>query len=333
MRTVIAGLGSIGRRHLRNLQSIGETEIVLLRSGRSTLPEAELAGVPAVDSLAAALDLRPQAMIVATPTSHHLEVAIPAAEAGCHLLLEKPVSHSMQGVAALAEGAANSGARILLGFQYRFHPCLLRLRSLLSEGALGEPVHAGAHWGEYLPAWHPWEDYRTSYSARADLGGGVVLTLSHPLDYLIWLFGRPTEVVGRTAQLPHLELQDVEGMADILLRFPSNLVASVHLDYAQRPAAHRLEIVGTEGSANCDFAAGHLRWWTNSSGTWQEYRVLPSFDRNDLFLDEIRHFRELVEQGVKPVCSLDEGVASLEIALRALESGKQAAWDGQVAGG
>jgi predicted dehydrogenase len=262
-----------------------------------------------------------------------LEVAVPAAETGCHLLLEKPVSHSMQGVAELAKGAANSGARILIGFQFRFHPSLLRLRSLLSEGVLGEPVHAGAHWGEYLPSWHPWEDYRTGYSARADLGGGVVLTLSHPLDYLVWLFGRPTEVIGQTAQLPHLELQGVEGMADILLRFPSRLLASVHLDYAQRPAAHRLEIVGTKGSATCDLATGHLRWWTDSSGSWLEDHVPPSFDRNDLFLDEIRHFREVVEDGIVPRCGLDDGVASLEVALQALESAQKAGSDGQGAGG
>jgi len=172
MRTVIAGLGSIGRRHLRNLLAIGESDIVLLRSGHGTLPDAELSGLPTVGSLSEALDGRPQAVIVANPTAYHLDVALPAAEAGCHLLLEKPVSHSMARVAVLAAAAAASGSRILVGFQFRFHPALRALRQLLSDGALGEPLHAGAHWGEHLPDWHPWEDYRSSYSARADLGGG-----------------------------------------------------------------------------------------------------------------------------------------------------------------
>ncbi len=325
MRTVIAGLGSIGRRHLHNLQALGEADIVLLRSGKSTLPEAELAGVPAVDSLDKALALRPQAVIIATPTAHHLEVAIPAAQAGCHLLLEKPVSHSLVGVAQLSAAACASGARILMGFQFRFHPCLHQLRRLLLEEELGEPLHAGAHWGEYLPDWHPWEDHRRSYSARADLGGGVVLTLSHPLDYLTWLFGQPAEVVARTAALPHLDLQGVEGMADMILRYPSGMSASVHLDYAQRPVVHRLEIVGSEGSAHCDLLAGHLRWWTKASSGGLEYSVPPGFERNHLFLDEMRHFRSVVEQGVEPVCGLEDGIASLKIALAALEAGRQPA--------
>lgn len=325
MRTVIAGLGSVGRRHLRNLQALGESDIVLLRSGKSTLPEAELAGVPAVASLDKALALSPQAVIIATPTAHHLDAAIPAAQAGCHLLLEKPVSHSMDGVAQLSAAAAASGARILMGFQFRFHPCLHQLQRLLSAGELGEPLHAGAHWGEYLPDWHPWEDYRQSYSARADLGGGVVLTLSHPLDYLIWLFGRPADVVARTAVLPHLDLQDVEGMADIILGFPSGMSASVHLDYAQRPAVHRLEIVGSEGSARCDLLAGHLRWWTKASPGGLEYSVPPGFERNHLFLEEMRHFRSVVEQGADPVCGLEDGIASLKIALAALEAGQRSA--------
>jgi predicted dehydrogenase len=325
MRTLIAGLGSIGRRHLRNLQALGESDIILLRSGRSTLPEAELAGLPAVDSIERGLSLRPQAVIIANPTAHHLDVAIPAAEAGCHLLLEKPVSHSMQGVADLARIAAASGSRILVGFQFRFHPCLQLLQRLLSDGELGEPLHAGAHWGEYLPDWHPWEDHRSSYSARADLGGGVVLTLSHPLDYLNWLFGQPVGVVARTAQLPHLELQGVEGMADIVLQYSSGMSAGVHLNYAQRPAVHRLEIVGTEGSATCDLLAGQLRWWTRSSGRWLEQLVPPGFERNDLFLDELRHFRDLVQLGAEPACRLEEGVASLKVALAAIEAGRRSA--------
>ena len=325
MRTVIAGLGSIGRRHLRNLLAIGESDIVLLRSGHSTLPDAELSGLPSVGSLPEALDGRPQAVIVANPTAYHLDVALPAAEAGCHLLLEKPVSHSIQGVSMLRATAARSGARILVGYQFRFHPCLHRLQRLLSEGELGEPLHAGVHFGEYLPAWHPWEDYRHGYAARSDLGGGVVLTQSHPLDYLSWLFGQPTSVVARTASPPHLELQGVEGMADIVLQYPSGMSAGIHLDYVQRPAVHRFEVVGASGNATCDLLVGSLRWRTSVAEEWVEYRVPPDFERNTLFLDEIRHFRQVVEQGVDPVCGLDDGVACLTVALAALEAGRQPA--------
>ena len=172
MKFLIAGLGSIGRRHLNNLLALGERDILLLRSGRSTLPDKDLDPFPVETDLAAALAQQPTAVIVSNPTAFHLNVAIPAAEAGCHLLLEKPVSHTLDGVSDLQEAVRRGGGQVLVGFQFRFHPGLQKIANLLSEAAIGRPLSFRAHWGEWLPGWHPWEDYRSGFSARADLGGG-----------------------------------------------------------------------------------------------------------------------------------------------------------------
>ena len=179
MKFMIAGLGSIGRRHLRHLEALGVKEILLYRTHRATLPDDDLAPYPVETDLDAALAAKPDAVVVSNPTALHMEVAIPAAEQGCHILLEKPVSHTMEGLNVLQRAAAESGARILVGFQFRYHPALRKIVQVLSSGEVGKPVSFRAHWGEYLPAWHPWEDYRKSYSARKDLGGGVILTLTH----------------------------------------------------------------------------------------------------------------------------------------------------------
>jgi predicted dehydrogenase len=156
MKFLIAGLGSIGRRHFRNLIALGENDIVLLRTHKGTLPDDELAGYPVETDLQAALKKhRPDAMIVANPTSMHLEVAIPAAEAGCHLLLEKPVSHSLERLDVLQKTAAKSGSKILVGFQFRYHPTLNKARELIRSQALGQILTVHSFWGEYLPQWHP----------------------------------------------------------------------------------------------------------------------------------------------------------------------------------
>ena len=170
MKILIAGLGSIGRRHFRNLIALGETDLVLLRTRKATLPDDELAGYPVETDIHEALQIHnPDAVVVANPTSLHLDVAIPAAEAGCHILLEKPVSHSLDGLGTLRKAAEKSGSKILVGFQFRYHPALNKARELIQNGALGKVLTVHAHWGEYLPNWHPWEDYRQSYAARADL--------------------------------------------------------------------------------------------------------------------------------------------------------------------
>lgn len=322
MRTMIVGLGSIGRRHLRNLVSLGEQDLLLVRTGKSTLPDAELVGYPSVKSLKEGLAWKPEAVIVANPTACHVEAALLAAQAGCHILLEKPVSNTMDRVPDLIRAAHASGSRILVGFQYRFHPCLLRLHQLLSARELGEPVHARAHYGEYLPGWHPWEDYRQSYSSRSDLGGGALLTLCHPFDYLAWLIGAPTDVTARTAALPHLELNGVEGIADVLLGLTGGAQATIHLDYAQRPPMQHLAVIGTEGSAECDLLSGELRWWTATEGEWHSFRVPEGFSRNDLFLAEMRHFVEVATRQATPICGLSDGVLSLKAALAALESSR-----------
>ena len=195
MKFLIAGLGSIGRRHFRNLRALGENDIVLLRSHKATLSDDELAGYPVeTDMLVALKKHKPDAVVVANPTALHLDIAIPAAEAGCHLFLEKPISGSLGRVDQLEATAKRSGSRILVGFQFRFHPTLRKAAELIAAGDLGKILTIHAHWGEYMPNWHPWEDYRQAYAAREDLGGGVIRTLTHPLDYVRWLGGEVTEV-------------------------------------------------------------------------------------------------------------------------------------------
>jgi predicted dehydrogenase len=322
IKILIAGLGSIGRRHLRNLSSLGERDIILYRTGHATLQDDELSAFPVEVDLMAALAERPDAVIVSNPTSLHLDVAIPAAEAGCHLLIEKPISNSMQRVAELAEAARRGGAKILVGFQFRFHPGLQRVAKLLEEEAIGRPISARSSWGEYLPSWHPWEDYRQGYSARSDLGGGVILTLSHPLDYLLWFFGQVHHLWAMTGKIGDLELP-VEDTAEIALRFQNGVLGSVHLDYNRRPAAHHLEIVGTDGVIQWDNVDGAVRIYRVSDQRWKVYAPPQGFERNDMFLAQMRHFLAVARSECQPVCNLEDGVVALEIALKALESAQQ----------
>ncbi len=310
MRFLIAGLGSIGRRHLRNLLALGQRDIVLYRTYRSTLPEDELKGFPVVTRLEDGLAMEPDAVIVANPTALHTRVAIPAARAGCHLLVEKPVAHTLEAARTLLDVVRETGVRVLVGFQFRFHPTLRQVKAWLDAGAIGRPLFARAHWGEYLPDWHPWEDYRRSYAARADLGGGVIRTLSHPLDYLHFLLG-PGEVAWAYAdRVSDLELQDVEDLGEIGLRFRGGTVASVHVNYFQRPPAHRLEIVGTEGTIRWDYYTGQaVRFPVR--GEPQVAHLPPGWERNHMFLEEMRHFLDVVAGRAEPLCSLEEGVENM----------------------
>lgn len=319
MKVMIAGLGSIGRRHLRHLAALGVKDLVLYRTHRSSLPEEDLAGYPVETELAAALAHQPDAVVVSNPTALHLEVAIPAAEQGCHILLEKPVSDSLEGVDTLRQAAAQSGAQILVGFQFRYHPALRKIADLIKNQAVGRPVSFTAHWGEYLPDWHPWEDYRTSYSARKDLGGGVVLTLTHPLDYLHWLFGPVSGLWAYAGQLSELEL-DVVDTAVIGIDFASQVVGSLQLNYLQQPPRHQLEIVCTGGTLRWDQAGNALQVYSAREKSWLSDPLPDGFERDVLFRQQMKHFLQVVEGQAAPFCSLQDGVMALEMALAAQRS-------------
>jgi predicted dehydrogenase len=324
MKILIAGLGSIGRRHLRNLQALGESDILLYRTGRSSLPDDELAGLPVETDLSAALAQHPRAAIISNPTALHLEAAIPAAEAGCHVLIEKPLSHSLERLDELQAAVRRGGGQVLVGYHFRYHPGLHKAAELLECGAIGEPLSARAHWGEYLPGWHPWEDYRQAYSARPDLGGGVILTLSHPLDYLRWLLGEVAAVWAFTGQQGGLDLP-VEDTAEIGLQFRSGVLGSVHLDYNQRPSAHTLEVIGSRGVLQWDNRSGAVSLFRadeaeQTSESREMFPAPPGFERNDLFLAEMRHFLTVARGETAPVCTLEDGVAALRLALAAHRS-------------
>ncbi len=333
MKILIAGLGSIGRRHLNMLRELGQDDFILYRTHQSTLNDEALAGIPVYTDLRDALDLKPDAAVVANPTSLHMDVAIPAAEAGCHILLEKPISDDLARVDELRQAAEKSGSRILVGFQFRYHPTLNKARELIQAGALGQILSAHSHWGEYLPNWHPWEDYSKGYAARADLGGGVIGTLTHPLDYMRYILGEVEETASLQGHVSPLELSGVEDVGEIGIKFKSGAIGAVHVNYFQRPPDHRLEIVGTQGTLRWNNADGVLHHYDmpDAFGTWSanpsapihtEYALPSDFERNHLFLAQMQHFLDVVQGNADPICTLEDGVRAVELVLASKGIGK-----------
>ena len=307
MKFLIAGYGSIGRRHLRNLRELGESDLVLLRSHKSTLPDDEVKDVPVETDIEAALAHKPDGVIIANPTALHLDIAIPAAKAGCAVFMEKPVSDSFERLPELQDALKQNGGRFQMGFQFRFHPGLQKMKELLDAGAIGKPYSFRAEWGEYLPGWHPWEDYRKSYASRKDLGGGVLLTLSHPLDYLRWLFGDPEWIWGMNGKISDLELE-TDDIAEIGMQMTNGLIGNVHLDYYSRPARNGLEVIGSEGKLRCNNLDGIVTLRT-ADGKNERFSPEPAYDRNDMFLSEMRRFIAVTAGTAQPSCTLEDGIA------------------------
>ncbi|MFQ5944176.1 MAG: Gfo/Idh/MocA family protein [Anaerolineales bacterium] len=319
MRFLICGWGSIGRRHFRNLRALGKDDIVFYRTGRGTVGNEEIEDFPVERDLETALSrYQPDVAIISNPSALHLKVAIPAAQAGCDLMIEKPLAADIGRIDELRRAVDEAGVQVLVGYQFRFHPGLQRVKRMLDDGSLGEPVSVRVEWGEYLPDWHPWEDYRESYSARRELGGGVLLTLSHPFDYLRWLLGGIDRVTGEAAASGKLE-SDVEDVAEVLLSFIAGSLGSVHLDYLRRPPVHRMELICTSGSIRWEAARSDIAY-CEAGGDWERSEPSQDFERNDLFMAEIEHLIAVSNGEATPVCTLEDGIAALRIALAARDN-------------
>ncbi len=320
MKALVVGLGSIGRRHARNWAALGLGEVWVCR--QANRPQPEPLGVEARTfyDLGAALAADPDIVLVTNPSSLHVATARRAVQAGCHVFIEKPLGSSLDGVSELLAEARQAARRVMVGYSLRFHPGLARLRDLLHAGAIGRPISARAEMGEYLPGWHPWEDYRTGYSARRDQGGGPVLTFSHEIDSLCWLLGRPRRVLGLARKVSELEV-DTEDVAEILLEFDAGALTSIHVDYVRRPPRRSVEVVGDEGVLRWEYDENRLAVFTTRSAQWRVEEGRPTFARNELFLDELRAVATAVAGGrAEPLADGLQGAAILAVALSALRS-------------
>ena len=335
MKFLVVGLGGIGQRHVRNLRTLlgPDADIAAYRVRRDspTLDDRlqveagsdveEKYGIRAVADLDAALEGEPDAVLVCNPTSLHMQVSLKAAAAGCGLFIEKPLSHDDSQVDELIELVDQRHSVALVGYQMRFHPCLLRLKELLAEKAVGRIVAVNVEVGEYLPGWHTYEDYRQMYASRADLGGGVVLSQIHELDYVYWLFGLPRRVFALGGHLSRLEI-DVEDVVSALFECVVDghaVPVHIHQDYLQRPPARRCMVLGDAGKIVVDLQELTVRVF-GDQGLLSEASDFAGFERNELFLREVEHFLACLRGEEAPQVTVYDGAQSLRMALAVKES-------------
>lgn len=323
LKVLVVGCGSIGRRHINNLFTfkVGKILAFDVRDDSRTELESNF-NVEWFDDLDDALRQDPDAVLITSPTSLHVQLALQAAKQGCHLFIEKPLSDSMEGVDELLGIVKEKDLVTLVGCNMRFHPGIMQIKKLLGDEAIGHVVSARVEVGQYLPDWHPWADYRQSYSARLDQGGGVILDSIHEIDYIQWMLGKVEEVACFAGKMSNLEIE-TEDTAAILMRFTSGIIGEVHLDYIQRAYSRTCHIIGDEGTIRWDFSNGKVKCYSTETGEWEMFKNPYGWEANQMYVDEMQHFIRCISMEEKPTMDVFEGAYVLKIALAAKQSAKK----------
>lgn len=317
-RMAIVGLGSIGRRHLRVLKATRpEIEVVLVRSGHGgDWPEEDMASFN-VRTVEDALSIGVDAAIIASPAPFHVEQAKALVRSGVSVLIEKPLSHSKEGVAELSALSKEKNVKALVGYVLRYSGSLQYFHEMVSTGKVGEPLFVRIECGSYLPDWRPEQDYKNSASAKTELGGGVLLELSHELDYANALFG-PFEcvsgIVKSTGSLG-LDVEDFSHMT--FVNKLSGCPVMVSVDFCRRDAVRTCSVHGAQGTLVWD-GINHNVTWKSGSGVIEK----QSFDveRDEMFCSQVEHFLSCVESGKAPRVTIDDAAEVLDMIEAARKS-------------
>lgn len=314
-RILVVGLGSIGKRHLRLARELlPEADIRVLRhQAGSPVPELASGVFSCIEE---ALAFAPQIAVIASPATFHIAVAQRLAEAGVHLLIEKPLSASPDGVMKLLETCRQQGAVLQTGYNLRFLPSLQRFREMLGERVIGKVLSVRCEIGQYLPSWRPEADYRQGVSARREMGGGALLELSHELDYLRWVFGEVGWVRATLSRQSSLEI-DVEDTAHLILGFTPatdehQLIATVNMDFVRHDTTRLCTAIGEHGSLRWNGLTGVVELYEAGAKEWRRLFHLPH-QRDDSYLAEWRNFIGCVNEHQTPLITGEDGLQVLQI--------------------
>ena len=318
LRVLVVGYGSVGKRYVENLLKYSNIQVMICTK-RKDLNSEIIKKCEIFDSLDEGINGKPEIAFITNVTSIHTDTAINIAKSKINLFIEKPLSNSMDKIDELVEIINEGKIQAMVGCNFRFHNCLKSIKKLLVEGKLGKILSAKVECGSYLPDWHPNEDYRESYASHKKLGGGVVLTCIHEIDYLQWFFGKVKEIFSFSEKVSDLEV-DVEDLSSSLLKFENNVIAELHLDYFQKPEFRSCKIIGTKGVIYWDSDVNVVKRFDYDKNKWIEEFKMENYSRNDMFTKELEYFLECVKTNTSNMNNISMAAETLKTALGIIES-------------
>ena len=330
-RLLAVGVGSIGERHVRCFLQTNRADVAIceINEPLRKMVADRYAIRSTFADLTDALHDAPHVAVICAPAHLHIPIATQLAEAGVHLLIEKPLSTGFEGIDRLFSLVGEKNLTAAVAYVQRLHPALAAMRAAIHSGRFGDPVEIIAISGQNFPFYRP--AYRDIYyNNRATGGGAIQDALTHLMNAGQWLIGPMTELAADAAHQV-LEGVDVEDTVHVIARH-GLVMGSYVLNQHQAPNESTMTVVCRDGTARCEF---HRNRWLSATTPGENWTVEQEFslERDDLFITQANRFLDAVEGKVTPACSLSEGLHTLQTNLAVLTAAEMHTWQTVPTGG
>lgn len=323
LRFLIVGLGSMGKRRIRNLKALRESEILGFDPAKDRRDEAEEKyGIKTYDNFDDALEQNPNVMIISTPPDLHMKYAKIAAGKNIHFFMEASVVD--EGMDELIKMCKGKDIVAAPSSTFRFYYPVKIIKKLIDEGTIGKPLSFTYHSGQYLPDWHPWEDYRKFYVSKRETGACREI-VPFELSWLTWVFGDVETVSAFKDKLTTLEA-DIDDIYDVLLRFNSGVLGHLMVDVISRTPVRIIQIISEQGTIIWDWEKKNVKVYTADSKEWKTYEweredVESGYvTAEDMYIEEMQHFLNAIRGKEKYMYSLEDDKRMLGLLYATEES-------------
>jgi predicted dehydrogenase len=320
MRILVLGCGSIGQRHIENLQNLsGNYLIEVFDKDQTKLDNLKMKNV--VRAKENSIDsTKYDCVIICTPPTTHVSLAIRALKANSNVFIEKPLSNDLEKFDELIKIKNDKKLLVFVGYSFRFNKGLNKIKKMVDAEEFGKNLHVSAYFGQYLPDWRPNQDFKESYTLKKEMGGGIILDSSHEIDYLTWIFGKPLSIQANFV-LTDILPSNAEAICDVILKFSKNILSTIHMDFVRRKYKRTLEILTEKAILEWSLEENVIKIFETETNSFKNIPTNESI--NDMYVEELKHVIDCIQTHEESnIISLENGISSMNLSFEILNSNR-----------